>query len=438
MAALLGVGLLAAGASWAAPGRSIYPPPAQAGLDAPANSVISPSGKWLAFVATDSLGAAHLWVRSLESGRARPLPATQGASFPFWSPDEGAIGFFARGKLRAISRDGTGARILADAKHGHGGAWSPSGAIVFAPDDEGPIVRVDAQGGRPVAVTRSAAPLDTSDHHGSAGGEERGEAGDRMPCFLPDGEHFLYQEYPDEQGLYRVMVGSLQGGEGKQVLLAGSAALYAAPGYLIFSRLQVLMAQKWDPASLSVTGPEIPLGHVAPDPDAEGAPRVSVSARGALAYSNRASSRTLEWFSKDGRSLGALPVQPGPYVAVVPSPDSRRAVLVRFVSSGLTDLWVADLHTGAASRLTHEKGMEKAPRWTVDGRRIVFRSNRDGRWRTYATAADGSGTEQLLAARAPALANVVPPDGRELRLVPVPHQLAGHTVVRDWTSLLSP
>ena len=400
--------------------------------------MISPGGQRLAFVATDSLGVDHLWVRALDTGRARLLPGTRGAAFPFWSPDDRAIGYFAGGKLRVIAPDGSGARVLCDAKDGRGGAWSPSGAIVFAPDDEGPLSRVSARGGRPVVVTHLAAALDTSDHRESVEEEEEHrEPGDRMPCFLPEGKHFLYQQFPDEEGLYDVMLGSLDGGPAKKVLLASSAAIYAAPGYLVFSRMQVLLAQKWDAERMEVTGPEIPLAKVFPDAGVEGAPRVSVSARGVLAYSNRAAFQSLEWFAKDGRSLGAVPVEPGPYAAVVPSPDSRRAVLVRFVSADDTDLWLADLRTGIASRLTHERGMERSPRWSADGRRVIFRSNRDGRWKLYARAADGSGSEESLGAKGPALASLALPDGRELRLVPVSNQLAGHTVIRDWTTLLA-
>jgi len=437
--------LASAATAVAAPApRAVLPPPIGTRLQSPAHTVISPSGKYLAFIATDSLGVDRLWVRSIAAASARKLAGTEGARFPFWSPDDRSIGFFAKGKLKTIATDGSASRTLCDAKDARGGAWSPSGVIVFAPDDEGPLYRVSATGGAAVAITHLAAPLDTSDHRESEE-EEHAQPGDRMPSFLPDGRHFLYQQYPDDEGLYRVMVGSVEGGDRKPVLvgesktpmLASSAAIYAAPGYLIFSRMQVLMAQKFDAGSLEVSGPEIPLTSVTPDPSLEGAPRVSVSANGTLAYCNQATYSVMEWFSKDGRSLGKVPVEAGPYESVASAPDSRRAVLVRFVASDDTDLWLANLQSGFASRLTHEKGMERAPRWSSDGWRVVFRSNRDGKWKTYSKAVDGSDEEALVtASTAQHLAKSVLPDGRELRLSPVPGRSAGQTVIRSWTSLL--
>jgi len=434
----------AVAAEAAAPSRLVLPPPAAMRLQSPAHTVISPSGKYLAFIATDSLGVDRLWVRSIAGTPARKLAGTEGARFPFWSPDDRSIGFFAKGKLKTIATDGSATHVLCDAKDARGGAWSPAGVIVFAPDDEGPIFRVSATGGTPTAITRTAAPLDTSDHR-EAAEEEHAAPGDRMPSFLPDGRHFLYQQYPDDEGLYRLMVGSVDGGESKPVLigesktpmLASSAAIYAAPGYLIFSRTQDLVAQKFDAGSLEVSGPELPLTTVTADPGVEGAPRVSVSNTGALAYCNQATYSVMEWFSKDNRSLGKLPVEPGPYEAVVAAPDSRRAVLVRFVASDDTDLWLANLQSGFASRLTHEKGMERAPRWSTDGWRVIFRSNRDGKWKTYSKAVDGTDTENIVTASTTQhLAKTVLPDGRELRLSPVPGRAAGQIVIKSWTSLL--
>jgi len=418
--------------------RSAFPPPPGARLETPAHSVISPSGARLAFAATDSAGHDWLWVRSLATGRARRLAGTEGARFPFWSPDDRAIGYFAHGKLRAIAPDGSGARVIAGAPEGYGGAWSRGGTIVFAPDEAGPIWRVRTRGGRATRLTRIETELDSSDHRESVE-EERAEPAHRAPCFLPDGKHFLYQEYPDEEGLYRVLLGSIDGGEPRPVLLASSSALYAPPGYLIYSRMQVLVAQKWDPAHMEVTGAPVPLSEVAADPGVDGAPRVSISASGALAYSNQASVAGLEWVDPAGKSLGRVPLEPGPYEGVALSPDGRRAVLVRFVSPGDTDLWLVDLGKGIGARFTHEKGMERAPRWLPDGSRVVFRSNRDGRWRSYSKAADNSESEQVLASGDVAGrtgASQVTTGGRTLRLVALPQRGAGHTVIRDWTTLL--
>ena len=107
---------------------------------------ISPDGRRLAFVATLD-GKTQLWIRSIESATAQPLVGTDGADFPFWSPDSRFIGFFADGKLRKIDASGGPPQTLCDAPAGRGGAWSRDGVIIFAPAATGPIHRVSSSGG---------------------------------------------------------------------------------------------------------------------------------------------------------------------------------------------------------------------------------------------------------------------------------------------------
>jgi hypothetical protein len=67
---------------------------------------ISPDGRRLTFIANDSSGKTRLWVRQLDSVISQPLPETEGATYPFWSPDSHFIGFFAGGKLKKIDVSG--------------------------------------------------------------------------------------------------------------------------------------------------------------------------------------------------------------------------------------------------------------------------------------------------------------------------------------------
>src|SRR5262249_52541545 len=106
------LGVIAAIAHAAPPPRTVLPPPLGTRLQGPTHTVISPSGKYLAFVATGSLGVDRLWVRSITTASARKLAGTEGASFPFWSPDDRAIGFFAKGKLKTIATDGSATHVL--------------------------------------------------------------------------------------------------------------------------------------------------------------------------------------------------------------------------------------------------------------------------------------------------------------------------------------
>jgi len=58
-------------------------PPEDNDFDAQASFALSPSGRQLAFRAVTEEGAARLWLRSLDTLHARPLPGTGGADWPF-------------------------------------------------------------------------------------------------------------------------------------------------------------------------------------------------------------------------------------------------------------------------------------------------------------------------------------------------------------------
>ena len=76
------------------------PPPVD-----PLSFALSPDGRHIVFVASGD-GASRLWVRSLASTTAQPLAGTEGASYPFWSPDSKSVGFFAAGKLKRLDIGG--------------------------------------------------------------------------------------------------------------------------------------------------------------------------------------------------------------------------------------------------------------------------------------------------------------------------------------------
>ena len=199
---------------------------------------LSPDGTRLVFGARTLDGRAPLWVRSLDGLTAQPLAGTEGATFPFWSPDGGFIAFFADGKLKKIAVSGGPALTLADAPDGRGGSWSREGVIVFAPSfSAGPLLRVSSAGGatRPVS----------------------GESGS-FPWFLPDGRHFLYQEQQgsDSESL-PIRLGSLDGSP-SVVVGTGTNAVYTS-GHLLFLQSNTLMAHPFDLEHLVTTGEAAPV-----------------------------------------------------------------------------------------------------------------------------------------------------------------------------------
>jgi serine/threonine protein kinase len=201
VAALLAIGYL-----WRAPQPApvivsqILPPPNQSfalGGNSAGPPVLSPDGRKLAFAAMGSDGKQQLWVRSLDSSAAQPLAETDGAMYPFWSPDGGSLGFFADGKLKRIDASGGPPLTLCDAPNGRGGAWNASGTILFTPDLTATVYRVPAAGGTPTEVVKPS--LNTGSN--------------RWPQFLPDGKHFLFYDHSatDTREDSGTFVGSLDG-----------------------------------------------------------------------------------------------------------------------------------------------------------------------------------------------------------------------------------
>ena len=142
-----------------------------------AQLAISPDGQQI--VVAPSFGVQQpspLWLRPLASTSGRLLTGTEGASFPFWSPDGQSIGFFADQKLKRLDVNSQAIQILADAPVARGGAWQADGTILFAPNARGPLFRVPATGGQPVVATQL----------------QEGQNDHRSPFILPDGLHFLY------------------------------------------------------------------------------------------------------------------------------------------------------------------------------------------------------------------------------------------------------
>jgi eukaryotic-like serine/threonine-protein kinase len=81
------------------------------------------------------------------------------------------------------------------------------------------------------------------------------------------------------------------------------------------------------------------------------------------------------------------------------SPDGNRLAIKINTDRG-QDIWVKDLRTLALQRLTFHEGEHFRPRWSADGRWILFitRHGETGTSRVYRQRADGTGAPELILA----------------------------------------
>jgi serine/threonine protein kinase len=341
---------------------------------------LSPDGLRVVMSLRTISSGFQLWIRSVDSLEAVPLPETAGAHYPFWSPDGKFIGFFAGGKLKKIAAEGGPVQVICDAPSGRGGTWAADGTILLVPDIYSPISKVASAGGTPTPVTSLDRNHDVTH---------------RWPSFLPDGRHFIYVSRRKEAGgneLASVVASSLDSPAPKRIIDNASNPSYSAPGWLVFSRGESLMAVRFDARNLRTIGEPLalPIGKVGYYPDRNLA-YFATSAQGTLVYlpPNRPLTQ-MRWLDRDGKILGSEE-QPGYYVAATVSPDGKRVAFTR-TDDGMTehaDIWLHDIGTTNTSRFTFD-GHCGNVRWSSDGKRLFYASTVKGRADLYSRPVAGS------------------------------------------------
>jgi serine/threonine protein kinase len=326
----------------------------------PVSLAVSPDGATIVFSAGTE-DDSRLWLRPLNSVSTQPLIGTDGARFPFWSPDSRSVGFFADGKLKRIDINSGTVQALADAPTGRGGTWNQDGVILFTPAAGSPIFRISSTGGAPSPLTKV--------------GQDRSQ---RFPQFLPDGNHVLYYVIgnADVRGVY---IAALDRSEGNRVLDADAPAVYTASGLLLFVRQGTVFAQGFNPIGGLSGTPFVLAQGIAVDPVMNLA-ALSASAAGPIVYRTGlgGGQRQLVWFDRSGVPLGkvgALDNSGSTNPSL--SPDGQRLARNRTVD-GNNDVWVLELGRSVLSRFTFDAGADIFPVWSPDGARIVFASDRRG------------------------------------------------------------
>jgi Tol biopolymer transport system component len=336
-----------------------------------ASVALSPDGRTLVIAGSAGDGQ-RLYRRPLDQLDATPLAGTERAASPFFSWDGAWIGFFADGRLKRVPSAG-GAAVDIATMDGPGfpiGAdWGQDDRILFGYGANGPLRAVESRGGRAEPLT----PVE-SGHH---------------PVVLPDGRTVLFES--------RGWIHAFDQGSNRLTRLVEGAFPRYADGHLLLARGNGLFAAPLDVSRHELTGPLVPLvDGVAFEAGATGGVRhLALSRSGTLAYVPAATAHELVLSLPNGteRVLGEPQrLLENPQI----SPDGTRVVVAarRHGDQG-PDLWIHDLRSGTATRLTFDGG--RAPVWTPDGASVTYsHTGADGRG-IVVKRGDGRGdAEQLV------------------------------------------
>jgi len=348
--------------------------------------VISADGTQVAYCAHGAKERSSIWIQPLDTNAPRKLAGTEGATFPFWSPDGLFIGFFSEGKLKTIAVAGGPVNTIADAPNPRGGAWGADNTIVYSPDyrDSLWIVhphQIDA---------KRLTTLDQNIH-----------STHRWPSFLPDGKHFLFlatNHGGSSLDKYGVCIGSTDGPQSNFVLSTDSAAQYA-DGYLLFHRETQLMAQKlnWKDGTLS-GAPMTLIDRVDYDPGTWHT-TFAASSNGVLLYQSATvkSGYNFMWLDRKGNIVGKA-VDSLPYNGERISPDGKRVAIA--LGDPKPDIWIFDFARGSRTRLTFDTGIHSMVSWSGDGRRVIYVTqmgmNVANGSSIRAKQSDGTGQEEIV------------------------------------------
>jgi serine/threonine protein kinase len=348
---------------------------------------ISPNGTTIAFVAsTDSETIERIYIRNVNDFDLKPLPGTEGAKAPVFSPDGRWLLFSGQGRLQKVSLQGGAPIDVAPAANPRGSTWGEDGSIVYSPDQVGGLLSVSSSGGSPKMLTE----MDSVD----------GEISQRFPDILPGGKLILFTAKYKNTTLFdeaKIVVERLDTHERKILIEGGAYARYVPTGQIVYIRGGALYSVPFDISSLQLTGPPSLLFKGGMMLEESGSADYSFSTNGVLVYLPGGpaplSNNVLDWGYLDG-TIKPLLQTPGPYFGVAVAPDAHQLALMTYAANN--DIWTYDIIRKTSQRLTFGGGNHSSPLWTLDGKRIVYSGEEGGGQNLFWRRADGSGREEQL------------------------------------------
>jgi serine/threonine-protein kinase len=361
------------------------------GSDFGVNLAISPDGSSIVYAArAPGEGRPQLWLRRRDQLEPTSIPGSEGAFSPSFSPDGKSIAFLTTNPdlLRTVTLGGGPALTVTDEDLGGGSVhWGADGALYY--DGAVSLRRVPATGGESEILSMP---------------DSLTEAWHVYPFLLENERGLIYTATRNPAGdmtKYDVYGLDLETGE-RKLLVHAVYATYAESGHLVYVTSDgTLLAAPFDADALELTGPGVALTQGV-GVDGFGSVDLALAEDGTLVYGVGGVSNGLAravWVTREGE---VTPVDesweydPGfPEVAVSLSPDDERLAVMIVTEAG-EDIWIKQLDDGPLSRLTFDPQVDRRPRWTPDGRDIVFTSLRAGQFDLWRQPADGTGEATLL------------------------------------------
>jgi eukaryotic-like serine/threonine-protein kinase len=361
---------------------------------------VSPDGSSIAYIAQDSSGTSHVWVRALDAVPAHALAGTEQAYSIFWSHDGRAIGFFTRGMLQRIDLEGGApVRICAVAPELRCTAtWGADGVILYSNVQQHELHRVSAAGGTPeIAVAPDTA---------------RGELAALWPWYLPDGIHYLYVLRHVDRTDTLMLGGPAE--KPRAIMGTESNVQYSEPGFLLFVREGTLLGQRFDWRTGRLNGSPFPVADQVQYFLSTAMAGFSTSPGGTLVYLSAGEQDRMVWFSRSGSELGKIGPA-APYLNVVLSPDGQRVLSSRAHPGILTfDVWSYDMERGVETAITSGRVTDIAGLWLPGMRRIAHSQVRKAAPRLLIRDLDTGRDVEIVPHDGFQLAQDVSPDGRTL------------------------
>jgi len=335
------------------------------------NLALSADGRMLAFVARDETsGADVIYAERLGAAEATKFAGTEGASYPFWSPDDKNIGFFADGELQRVPISGGSPQVIVPVPHGRGGSWGSQGVIIYAPETGGPLWRVNADGSGAAPLTDKSFLLPEASH--------------RWPMFLPDGNHFLFLSTtfgPGVPGATSGIYASSLSDQNKRLVVAEEGNFSYADGHLYYEDPRNdLVEVPFNARHQKVTGePRIITEHLSFNPSVFYGD-FSAGGNGTAVYAAGAGGdlSALTWVDRNGKELGRVgepAIEANPSLSLL---GDRAVVDIADLKSTNVDVWIEELQHATASRLTFDTSEDAPAVWSRDGLMIAYRTNNAG------------------------------------------------------------